>query len=221
VLFPLRQAGGGTSGFAIAPDAVAHAGGAGRALLSTGQGVEGPGGALAPASPADGQAAARAGRPGAVDILLGLIGPSDGAEQVSVASVSAYDQVTSVADPAPGTETGPQVVSAVGRNNGWSAETSPAPVEVQFAGLFPDEQTPALPPAGTAEDAGAEPPPGPDAGEQRRGDRTPGGRVSHPVTALLVLGSVCLTWGICQTARRATREEDLPWRGQPPDDPTP
>jgi uncharacterized protein (TIGR03118 family) len=207
-LFPVREAAGSavTPSARITPDAVLRVDSAGHSFVSSGQAASAPG--AAPPAPADGLPIARAGRPGAVDILLSLNGPSDGAEQVSVASFPSRGPSATGADPASGTEGGQVVVSAVGRNNGWSAETSPAPVEVQFAGLLPDEQTPALPPAGTAADAGAEPPPEPapgaDAGEQRRGDRTPGGRVSYPVTALLVLGSVCLTWGIGQTARRAT-----------------
>jgi hypothetical protein len=151
-----------------------------------------------------------------VDILLGLSGPSDGAVRVSVASVSAHDLDAAVAAPAPGTETGPQVASAVGRNNGWSAETSPAPVEVQFVGLFPD--APASPPAGEADDVAAELQPAsaatPDDSEQRSGGRTPSGRAPYPVTALLVLASACVTWAIGQTARRAARD-DRRWRGRP------
>jgi hypothetical protein len=224
VLFPLRDAGGGTAGFGtsglmIAPDALARASGAGRPSFGPGQGPEASGGTLASASPADGRTAG-AGRPGAVDILLGLSGPSDGAVRVSVASVSAHDSDAAVAAPAPGTETGPQVASAVGGNNGWSAETSPAPVEVQSVGLFRD--APASPSVGEADDVVAEPPASaatPDDSEQRSGGRTPSGRAPYPVTALLVFASACVTWAIGQTARRAARD-DQRWRGRPPHDPT-
>jgi hypothetical protein len=98
------------------------------------------------------------------------------------------------------------------------------PVVARFVGLFHDAQPPALPPVGQADDTFAEQLPAsapmPDVGEKCGGGRAPSGRASYALTALLVLGSACVTWGIGQTAGRATRD-DQPSRGQPPRDPIP